>query len=137
MTERELFAYREALNEYKRACEDLQEFETTMLSPHSVHISDMPKDKETTIPDKLSSKIDIHQKLLCRRDKAGQKMANARELLYRVEDMLDKEAERSFLWHRYVKGLDIKEIQAKTYRSRSALMYDRANILTRIKDVKP
>ena len=135
MKERELWTYREGVQEYILACEDLQEFEDKVLSARSTKTDDVPRDCANPFPDRVAPKLTAHAMLLSRRDSAAKKMEVGLALLYRVREALKKEEERTFLWCRYQKGMTLPEIEKHTHRGRTSVYRDKLAALERIKDM--
>ena len=132
MTERDLFAYRRAVDEYRRATDELAEMCPKFYAASVSSITGLPRCAASYSPDRLSGRIDEHEEYINAWRKAILEMQKARELLSRVNLALDNESERKFLFYRYVKGLSPQDVAQALCRSRSSLFRDRKAILDRI-----
>lgn len=76
--------------------------------------------------------IETHTRYVDRWKHAISKMEQCRVLLGKVNDLLEVETEKQFLYYRYIKGMRTAEISKKIHRSVSSLVRDRAAIITLI-----
>ena len=132
MTERDLFAYRRAVDEYHRRTDELAEMCPKFYEANVSSITGLPRSAAPYSPDRVSAKIDEQEGYIKAWGDAIVEMRRAREVLSRVSLALDNESERKFLFYRYVKGLSPQDVAQTLCRSRSSLFRDRKAILDRI-----
>ena len=132
MTERDLFAYRRAVDEYRRRTDELAEMCPKFYAANVSSITGLPRCTASYSPDRISGRIDEHEVYVRAWCEAISEMQKTRELLSRVSLVLDNESERKFLFYRYVKGLSPQDVASALCRSRSSLFRDRKAILDRI-----
>ena len=132
MTERDLFAYRRAVDEYQRRTDELAEMCPKFYAASVSSITGLPRCTSSYSPDRLSGRIEEHEEYIKAWCEAISDMQKTREVLSRVSLALDTESERKFLFYRYVKGLSPQDVAQMLCRSRSSLFRDRKAILDRI-----
>ena len=129
MTERDLFAYRRAVNAYERATDELMEFNPRFYSANISSITGLPKGTPPFSPDRLSGKINEHDEYTRAWYKAYKKMQDERAKLAAISQRLTAETHKQYLHYRYVKGHTNAELCRKLHRSKTALFRDRLAIL--------
>lgn len=127
MTEHALYSYIDFKKQLLRAKERLVEINTLAVSPSSPSFTATFGGGDST--DKLPNLLDKLFKAQQAVDDLAHKTAEAADLLRYVEELLDRAQERDVLFHRYMLGETVDQMEINLHRSRSAIYRSRDKIL--------
>lgn len=136
MNVKELWNYIDATRALNRAQERLLEYEAIIYSPGGVRASGMPLDRSHDSPDRIASIADNHDKLIKERDSAQEKAAGALMMLYTFERELTEDESQVFFL-RYVKGVNVREIEKALHKCERTVRYNLCQIKTKFKNFAP
>lgn len=131
MTEKDLFAYKDAKRQLALARERLQEFASNAYSPSSPNLSGTHGGAGD--PDKIGYVAQRHSSLEASLSEAKERYARVGMLMDRVAALLDDDEQEFFLC-RYLLCLTWEQTKSKMHSSKDRLLRLKHGILDKIKN---